>query len=332
MATIKDVSEKAGVSQATVSRVLNGSDKVVESTCEKVMAAVEALGYRPNTLARAMASGRSGIVGMMVPELASPVYSPLMGEAEALLRKHSKQLIVASGHCDPKLEREAIDFLLQCRCDALILMAEAVSDEYLLDIAKANVEVVIVNRAVDGLESNCVSLDNIAGGKLATQFLIDAGHTHIGCITGPQFKPDARDRQSGFLQALRDHEIAYSADRITEGNYTEQSGYEGMKSLSSKGVSAVLCGNDEMAFGAIAYCRDHQIKVPEDVSIMGFDNLHFARYTYPALTTMHFPIDEMAISAAHLILNRCYNIDPTAPITRRYQPNIVERQSVNKSA
>lgn len=329
MATIKDVSKHAGVSPATVSRVLNGSELVVEKTRVKVMAAVEALGYRPNTLARAMASGRSGIVGMVVPEMSSPIHARLIGEAEHLFRQHKIQLIGASGHCDAEQEREAIEFLLQCRCDALILMVEAVDDDYLKQVAKRETNVVLINRTLAGFESHCVTLDNITGSKAAADYLLSQGHQRIGCISGPQAKQDARERQQGFMSALHQHGIEPNSDWLVEGNFTEDSGYQAMAKLASHDLSAIFCGNDEMAFGALAYCREHQIAVPQQLSIMGFDDLHFARYTFPSLTTMNFPAAKMAIAATQYLLQTCYHIDIPATPVMSYQPALVARESVS---
>ncbi|MBW8192121.1 LacI family transcriptional regulator [Neiella marina] len=328
MATIKDVSKHAGVSPATVSRVLNGSELVVEKTRVKVMAAVEALGYRPNTLARAMASGRSGIVGMVVPEMCSPIHARLLGEAEALFRQHKIQLIGASGHCDPAQEQEAIEFLLQCRCDALILMVEAIDDGYLQQLAKRQANVVLINRTLAGFDAQCVTLDNVGGSQTATAHLIANGHQRIGYISGPLAKQDARDRRSGFEAALAQHGLTAEPDWFVEGDFTETGGYEGMSELASAQLSAIFCGNDEMAFGALAYCREHNIAVPEQVSIMGFDDLHFARYTFPALTTMDFPAGAMAIAATRHLLRTCYQIDIPAQPEMAYKPSLVVRDSV----
>ncbi|GGA66811.1 DNA-binding transcriptional regulator GalS [Neiella marina] len=329
MATIKDVSKHAGVSPATVSRVLNNSELVVEKTRVKVMAAVEALGYRPNTLARAMASGRSGIVGMVVPEMSAPIHARFIGEAEKLFRQHRIQLIGASGHCDPEQERDAIEFLLQCRCDALILLVEAIDDGYLKQLANREANVVLLNRHVAGLESQCITLDNLQGSFTGASHLIELGHKRIGCITGPQNKQDARERFEGFQQALQQHQLIQNPAWCVEGEFTEASGYQAMAKLADQQLTAVFCGNDEMAFGALAYCRKHGIAVPEQISILGFDDLHFASYTFPALTTMHFPADTMAIAATEFLLSNCYNIETanSAPVMT-YLPTLVSRDSV----
>ncbi|KMT64444.1 LacI family DNA-binding transcriptional regulator [Catenovulum maritimum] len=334
MTTIKEVSELAGVSLATVSRVMNGSDQVTQRTKDKVKKAMETLGYRPNTMAQSLASGKSNSIGMMISELHGPFYGPLMSGAEKVIRQANKQFLVVASHGDENSEKKAIDYLLGCKCDGLILHSETLSDEELIKISESGIEIVLINRYVKGLEDKCMSIDNVKGSKISTEWLIENGHTKIACILGPQWKHDARERFWGYQHALTDARIPLDPTLLVSGDFQESGGREGVKQLldAKKEFTAILCGNDETAFGAIEELTNRGIKVPEDISVIGFDDVQFSRMISPKLTTIRYPIYDVGLEASAEILAKVYQIKNAIPDGEKvhgiFEPQLISRESV----
>lgn len=330
MATIYEVSEAAGVSLATVSRVMNGNAKVSDRTRKKVEDAMISLGYQPNAIAQSLASNRTNSVGLLVSELHGSYFGDLMSTVEQVLKQNGKHVIITAGHTDEKREHDAIEFLKSRRCDALILHAEAVSDEYLQKLVSEKLPVVIINRKVDKLDENCFVVDNEQGGYLATQAALQQGHKNIGYISGPLFKKDANDRLLGHKRALKEAGIAFNENALFEGDFHESSGQEGMHHMLAqfKDMTALVCANDEMASGAMTAAREAGFDIPTQLSIVGFDNVLFSRYLYPKLTTINNPIHAMGEMAAHWVLQHVYNIKSSLPIEHLFEPEIVMRDTL----
>ncbi|MCC2616602.1 LacI family transcriptional regulator [Aestuariibacter halophilus] len=331
MATIKQVSELAGVSSATVSRVINNADSVKEKTRNLVLEAMRTLGYRHNVIAASLASNKTNTIGYVVPELHGSFFGPMMSGSEAELRNANKHMFVATGHSDEKVEQEEIEALLGRRCDGLILHVEAVSDSYLIDLARQDVPFVVVNRYIEEIGDYCISLDNVQGGYLATKTLLDAGHKDIAYIAGSLFKADARERLTGHKQALEEAGIMFNPALFYEGDFQAHSGFEGMMSLVGHldAFTAVACANDEMASGAIEALRQEGIDVPQNCSVIGFDNIEFSSYLTPKLTTVNYPMREIGQMAARWILARAYGKE-TLELEHVLPPHIIERDSITR--
>ncbi|GIU51231.1 MULTISPECIES: LacI family DNA-binding transcriptional regulator [Shewanella] len=331
MATIYDVSVLAGVSLATVSRVMNNNTKVSEKTRQKVMSAMDQLGYRPNTIAQSLASSRSNSVGVLVSQLDGPFYGPMMTEIETALRAGNKHVIIAAGHSDESQERDGVEFLISRGCDALILDVEAVDDEYLIKLHQGNTPIVLINRYIDEISERCVYLDNELGGYLATKHILEHGHKDLAYISGPLFKLDSQDRLSGHKRALAEFNIEFDQQLFYEGNYKEQGGSEAMDALFkvNKPFTAVVCANDQMASGAIAVCLKKGMSIPEELSFVGYDNIPFPQYISPKLTTVNNPIHEMGKMAALWVLKHIYN-DPKPLVENTFNPALIVRDSATK--
>jgi LacI family transcriptional regulator len=329
MATIYEVSELAGVSLATVSRVMNGGTQVSDKTREKVTQAMTALNYRPNSMARSLASSVSNSVGILVSELHGPIYGAMMSGIEKQLRTAGKHVIIAAGHSDAASEKDGIEFLIDRSCDALILHVEAVSDEYLIELAKTDHSFILINRYIAQISENCISLDNRQGGYIATKALLDHGHRNIAYISGPLWKIDAKDRYLGHQQALAEFGLTCNEQLLFEGTFQEKAGSEGMTVLLNKNLpfSAVVCANDETAAGAMHAARDKGLSIPDDISIMGFDNVSLASYVYPKLCTINYPVWEMGSMAASWVLNNIYKTKQQDTV-HVFQPELVWRDSV----
>lgn len=329
MATIYEVSKLAGVSLATVSRVLNNNTPVRDATRLKVMEAMEKLGYHPNSVAQSLASKRSNSIGIVVSELNGPFFGTLLSDIESAFRRAGKHVIIAAGHSDEKLEKDSIEFLQSRNCDALILHVEAVSDEFLKELADKDVAFVLLNRFVDGLQERCVTLNNQHGGYLATRYLLEHGHTRIGYISGPMWKHDAEQRYFGHLRALAQHNINPQERLFYEGDYHEEGGAAGLHALLKEdpSLTAVVCANDEMAAGAMTSAREAGLTLPKDLSIVGFDNVNFSHYMFPKLTTVDYPIGNMGMMAARWVLKSVYQ-QKLDDIQTVFEPRIIERESV----
>jgi len=328
MATIYDVCSKAGVSMATVSRVINGNDNVREKTRLKVLDAMKKLGYKPNINAQSLASKVTNSIGISVSELSGPFFGPMMSGIEKELRKAGKHAFIASGHSNLEQEKESIDFLISRNCDALIMHVEAVPDEYLLELSKGDTPFILLNRHVDGLSNNCITLNNINGGYLATKALLNMGHTDIGYISGPLWKTDTKDRLQGHKNALQEFGITFDQKLCYEGDFHEKSGMDGLEYFLSKKhkITGLVCANDEMASGAMVKARDTHIAVPGDLSIIGYDDINVAYYLHPKLTTIRYPVEEMGHMAAKWVVKNVYKKD-IADIQNTFEPELIIRNS-----
>ncbi|MGL1957493.1 MAG: LacI family transcriptional regulator [Colwellia sp.] len=329
MATIYEVSKLAGVSLATVSRVTNKNTRVSDKTKNKVLAAMEQLGYQPNSIAQSLASNRSNSIGVLVSELNGPFFGEMMAGIEAELRAAGKHVVITPGHSEEEKEKEGIEFLIGRNCDAIIVHVEALSDEYLLKLSKGKTPIYFMSRLIEGLNKNCISLNNELGGYLAAKTIIDQGHTNIAYIAGPLFKPDSKDRLKGHKKALLENNIVFNEELCFEGDFKEKGGSKGIEHFINNKLefSALICANDEMASGAITYAREHGYRLPYDLSVIGFDNIIFARHIYPKLTTILNPVNEMGSMAAKLVLKDIYQHNKLS-IQHFFEPTLISRESV----
>ena len=329
MSTIYEVSALAGVSLSSVSRVLNDHQHVSEKTKKKVKAAMKELNYRPNTIARSLASNRSNSIGVLVPELHGPFFGTMLSSIELELRNAGKHVVITAGHSDEESEKKGVDFLNDRNCDALILFVDAISDDYLIKLSKSKTPFVILNRLIPEISGNCFYLDNELGGYLAAKYLIEKGHENIAYISGPKTKQDTKERLIGHKKALTEAGIPFKENLIFEGDYSTNSGRKCFNDLIENKIifTAVACANDEMASGAMRGARDNKYLVPEQCSIIGFDNNFFGEYLYPRLTTINYPINEMATMSTHWILKNVYKQNGL-DIRNKFVPELVERKSV----
>lgn len=321
MVTLEDVAAYAGVSRATVSRVVNGDQKVKATTQETVMQAIALLGYSPHPAARALASSQSHTLGLVTTSYRGGFFGTLMDVTQTEAESQGKQLVVTQGRDSEENEQRAISQLFGLRCDGLILHVRHISDEKLHQLAAKNHAFVLLDRLVPGLEPRCVSFNHIHASQLATQMLLDAGHRSIACISGPLGRFSARLRWQGFIDAMRHARIEPLA--IKEGDYNIDSGFRHADTLLRLPVrpTAIYCCNEEMAIGALLAISEHHLRVPQDISLICYDSGERADFVRPALTSVHFPISEMASYAARLLLDE--NIQPQI-----FSPKIVIRDSI----
>lgn len=324
---ILEVATLAGVSPSTVSRVTSGNAVVKPETRARVLEAMEKLGYKPNSAAQSLSSKRSNTLGMVVAGLDGPFYGPMISGVESALRARGKHLIIASGSGDAASEEEAVEFLLNRQVDGLILLTEWLEQRFVSNL-EARIPVYMINQYYQGMDNRVMLLDDVDGGYRATQYLLSQGHRKIACISGQEFKQDANDRVSGYKAALRDAGIPVLDDLIARTSFEVQGGIEGMELLAGRGseFTAVVVGNDESAIGVYSWAKEHGLQIPQDLSVIGYDDILLARYLTPPLTTMRAPNYEMAKQAADSAFNEIYS--KAVAKGGSFKTELVERGSV----
>lgn len=331
MATIKDVAKEAGVSIATTSRVLNNAPHTSESAIIAVKAAMEKLGYRPNANARALVSKSSNAIGVLVNDVSAPFFGTMVKAIDTIASEQGKQLLIGSGYHDAIKERNAINLLINSRCESLVVHSKGMSNEELTKLAQEIPGMVLINRIVPEIASRCIALDNHKGSYMATEYLIRNGHKHIAYICSSHDIEDAHDRKTGYLDALRDNGIEPIEEYIEYGEPDELGGEQAMVNLMAKNtpITAIATYNDYMAAGCLTLLQENGIRIPESMSVIGFDDGHIARYIYPRLTTIRYPIQVMANQAVKLSLELASNEQTEHHDHKLFMPILVRRSSVS---
>ena len=328
MTTIKDVAERAQVSISTVSRVLTGSTRVADVKSEAVRKAMAELNYQPNAVARALVGQRTGMLGLMVNSFADPFFGALMSGVEQEARLHGMQVIATEGHHDGERERDALCSLLARRCDALIIHALSLSDTELLELIGDNT-VVVVNRHIPVIEDRCLWFDNFQAGYMAAGYLLECGHSQIGWIGRNEDIPDNRDRFAGFMAAMVEHGLMLDDIAVELAPGTAAGGYQAACRLLSKHpkLSAMQAYNDVMAGGCLRALHERNLRLPEEFSVMGIDDVYLSEYLYPQLTTIRYPIETIGQRAVQMICTPC---DQLRSSESCFQPTLIERVSVSQ--
>lgn len=328
MITIKDVARRAGVSIATVSRVVNNASGIKDETRNAVLKAMQELNYLPDANARALVSRVNDTVGCMVYDVADPFFGAMVKAIEVECREQQKHLLIGNSAHNETQERETIELLISKRCEALVIHSKALSDEELIGYAERVPGMVFINRHIPEIESRCIWLDNHYGSYYITQHLIDLGHKHIAYIASHHEIEDSLERTRGFQDAmlkngLNPHEIA-----IEYAEPNNEGGQQAIQNLLGRGnqFTAVVTYNDMMATGVISILLDNGYKIPEDMSVVGFDDILVARFCRPQLTTMHYPLSLMAIQATHMAINLAAGHEPIDE-TKVFRPVLIKRQS-----
>ncbi|MGF1804514.1 substrate-binding domain-containing protein [Aliivibrio sifiae] len=331
MATIKDVAREAGVSIATTSRVINNAPHTSEKAIIAVKKAMETLGYRPNSNARALVSKTSNTIGVLVNDVSAPFFGSMVKAIDTVANEQGKQVLIGNGYHDETKEKNAIDLLINSRCESLVVHSKGLSNDVLIKLADEVPGMVLINRFIPEIASRCIALDNYKGSYLATEHLIRQGHQHIGYICSSHDIDDAYDRKTGYLQALEDNGITVKEEYIEYGEPDEEGGEQAVINLIAKNtpITAIATYNDYMAAGCMALLQENGIRIPEDMSVIGFDDGHIARYIYPRLTTIRYPIQIMANEAVNLSLKLASNGEEKEPHEHKlFIPILVRRSSV----
>ena len=329
MLTIRDVARQAGVSVATVSRVLNNSTHVSPDTRDSVMKAVAQLGYRPNANAQALATQVSDTIGVVVMDVSDAFFGALVKAVDMVAQQYQKNVLIGNSYHEAEKERNAIEVLIRQRCNALIVHSKALSDEELAAFMEQVPGMVLINRIVPGYLHRCVGLDNVSGAVMATRMLLNNGHQRIGYLASSHRIEDNEQRYEGWLRALQERGVVPPDSWLASGSPDMQGGEAAMVELLGRnpGLTAVFAYNDSMAAGALTALKDNGVAVPQHFSLIGFDDIPIARYTDPQLTTVRYPVASMAKLATELALQGAAGrLDISA--THCFMPTLVRRHSV----
>ena len=327
-ATIGSVAAMAGVSPSTVSRILNGTAVVNESKRKAVDKAIAELGYVPNPVARGLAGGNTFSIGVITQAIDSPFYGAALRGIEDELDQAGYCPLFISGHWNAAAETRGIQLLLSRRVDGIIVLTGRLPDQTLEACAKS-IPVVVTGRDLDAPGLCSLNFDNFNGGRIATQHLIDLGHREIAFITGDGEHPDARERLRGYRAALTGAGIRFDSRLVAPGAFLEASGAMAVDQLiqSKRRFTAIFAANDQMAIGASLALQRRSLRVPADVSIVGFDDLPAAMYAMPPLSTVRQPAFEIGQLAAVCMLQLIAGETPSAEVP---PPVLVARESARR--
>ncbi len=304
--TLKDVAELAGVDVSTASRVLNGASfRVRENTRQKVLAAARELGYHPNALARSLRVGRTNMFALLVPDITNPFFAELSRGAEDATASYGYSLILCNTGDREEPEQEYIRALRERQIDGFLVATAHNGGANAKKLMESNYPVVLVNRRMRGVRTAFVVCDDATGAKEAVKYLIELGHRRIAHISGYLHADTARRRLDAYRTTMSAHGLAEEAERLTiESDYTFKGGREAMAKLLElpERPTAVFVANDVMALGATATIQARGLRVPDDISVVGFNDIVLAQYSYPPLTTVRTPPYEMGALAAQMLL------------------------------
>ena len=322
--TIDDVAARSGVSTATVSRVLSGSVPARPETRERVLAAARDLGYRPSGIARALVRRETRTLGLVVTDITNPFYPQVVRAVEAAAHEHGYGIVLANGGDDPARELEHLDRLVERRVDGIVIASSRMTKRHAERLRAAAVPVVLVNDTVAGSGLPAVTTAHRHGARMAAEHLVALGHRSIGHISAPAEHPAAGLRRQGVRDALRAAGIDEPLIAIGDGGVT--GGASAAEALLAAGVTGIVAYNDLTAIGALRALRRAGIGVPDDVSVVGFDDIYLAAWTDPPLTTIRQPIDELGRSAVDHLVDLLGGGRPGSATTV-LEPSLVVRDS-----
>jgi DNA-binding LacI/PurR family transcriptional regulator len=325
--TMKDVARLAGVSIQTVSAIMNGKPGITAETGARVNAAIETLGYRPYSVARSLRTRQTHTLALIVSDINNPSFSMIASAAEDVAHSFGYHLVLFNTHDDPEREALYIRAVNERWMDGVLFVAAGDPMTSLEALKGAGIPTVAVDRVPMGYAGPAVTLDNRRPGQIAAEYLLGLGHRRIAHISGPLKLLLARERLAGYDDALRAADVPQQW--VTpHGNWTCRSGYEAMEEILAAGArpSAVFAANDRMAIGAMHALREGGLRVPEDVSVVGLDDIELAAYQCPALTTVQQSFSEMASRSVHLLMDLLTGKAPEA-VQIVIAPRLVVRQS-----
>ncbi|MEM6689238.1 MAG: LacI family DNA-binding transcriptional regulator [Planctomycetota bacterium] len=327
--TISDIAARANVSKSTVSRVLNDKAVVNKQTREAVLKAAKDLGYEANLFARGLAVGRSMTVGVVTQNIGSPYYDALMQGTIRGFTDTGYSPLFVDGQWESTKEQEVIKTLLGRKVDGLLLLGGNLPKDQLKEL-KERLPTIIVGMELEGWEKRCVYCDNVGAAFDATQHLIDLGHRRIALIKGMEHHQDTIRREAGYRKALQEAGIELDEELILDGDFSPQSGVMGINTLLMRATTftAVFCANDSVAYGARLALNRKGIRVPEEVSVIGFDDQAESAYVTPPLTTIRQPANEMGVAAAKGLVELMQGGECDLPV---FQATLQKRESAARA-
>jgi LacI family transcriptional regulator len=331
---MKDVAELAGVSASTVSHVLNGTRKVSEDTRERVRLAIEELGYEPNLLAKSLKVSRTFTIGLLISDIQNPFFTSVIRGAEDVALSRGYHLFLCNTDEDPNREDEYVRELSKKRVDGLIVASSASRRNHTLQLRLEDVPFVFMDREVEGIEADTVSVDNRLGMRLIAEHLTQLGHERVGMVSGPLEKSSGYERYHGLRDALADLGLPLRDSLVRFGDFRVSGGREAAEELLRlpEPPTALVVSNNQMTLGALLAVRELGLRVPDEVSVVSFDDMEWAPLANPPLTALAQPTYEMGATAARILLDKIEKKAIGSPSKLFMEPELMVRGSTGSPA
>lgn len=328
MSTIKDVAALAGISYTTVSHVLNKTRPVSDPVRIKVEAAIIALDYVPSAIARSLKAKATLTIGLLIPNGSNPYFAELARGIEDYCERNGFCVILCNADDNPEKQRGYLRVLLEKRVDGLIVSSVGGDVDMDEGLAGVRTPMVVVDRDLKGIVADLVRIDHEQGAYLATCHLLELGHKHIACVCGPAKTSVAQMRLAGFHRAMLEAKVVVPDEWIIESDFTSPGGYQAAVTLLDHNPpTAIFAGNDMIGIGVLRAAAERNVRVPADLSVIGFDDIQMSRFVYPALTTVGQSILQLGEMAAEVLLRRISAPTHTAIEQLIVAPSIVMRES-----
>lgn len=326
--TIKDVAQEANVSIATVSRILNGKDNVSSALTARVQTVVKKMQYQLNDVARSLKIKESRSIGLIIPDIENPFFPALVRGVQDMAQHHNYAVILCNTDGRVEEEEKYIQFLFNKRVDGMIFTESLDDKKNTTLLASTGIPVVLLDRRIEGMQASAVVTDNRLGAFMATEHLIQLGKKHIAFLNGSVKLSAGAERASGYQDALTKYNVKYNRQLVVNGAFTYDSGYEAAESLVRSGqeFDAIFASNDMIAIGAIECLSKHHIRVPEDIGVVGFDDIRMAAWYKPALTTIRQPVYEMGKCAVNILVEQITGLRDDY-YEKIFMPELIIRQS-----
>lgn len=304
--TIKDVAKKAGVSTATVSLVLNNKDsRITHETRQRILKAIKELNYHPNFAARSLMTSRTKTIGLIIPDVSNPFFADFSKCLESRLSQHKYSVLLCNSDNNIEKEKNYLTELIYRNMDALVISSVNIEELSKTDLFKQiKIPILIFDRKLSSTKANTIFIDNFNGGYLAAKELVQHNHTKICCISGSFRLDTIKERFMGFKQYLDENNILFDKTNLFEGELTVEHGYKSAKKILQlqKDITAIFCTNDLIALGVYKAFKEEHVKIPDSISIVGFDNIEVSNFLSPSLTTIAQPVHKMGEESANLII------------------------------
>jgi Transcriptional regulators len=328
-ATIKDVAKYTGLSIATISKYINGGN-VLEQNKALIDNAINILGFKVNEIARGLKTNKTMTIGVLIPSLENIFSTTIISCVENILMESGYSTIICDYKHNSDLEKNKFDFLLQKAVDGIIIMPQDIDKERIEKALAKNIPVILIDRTIKGLDCDVVLVDNLNASYNAVEHLISKGHKRIGIICGPQSIYTAQERLKGYYRVFEDYNLPVDEDIIRFGDYEVESGYSLLNQLldNDNPPTAIYVTNYEMTLGAVMAINERNIKVPEEISIIGFDNIELAKVVKPTLSIVVQPMELIGETSANLLLKRLKGDNGNFPLMFRLKTELQKNESV----
>lgn len=329
--TIKDIARHTGLSISTISKYLNDGN-VLEQNKKLIEEAIQTLDYRVNEMARGLRTSRTMKVGVLIPSLENIFFTSIVSNIESVLLKEGYSTVVCDYKEDLTLEEKKLQFLFDKMVDGIVLMPFPDNDNLVKEIIARNIPLVLIDRMINNVNCDAVLVDNLNASYNAVEQLIIRGHRRIGIIAGPQNTYTAQERLKGYIRIFEDYRLQVDSSLVKYGDYQIESGYKLLQELMKveKPPTAVYVTNYEMTIGSIIAINENNIKIPDQISFIGFDNQDLARIVKPALSIVVQPVEQIGETAAQVLLKRLKNDLRDFPVVVRLKTQLLIRDSIKK--